>query len=161
MLRDVLQNMSGLSDKWCVLLVQLPPRLEFDLPVAEAFISDLRKYCHRGIVWEPRHPSWGSADARQLLVDYRISKVLADPEPCPISKIDRSALEEVRYFRLHGSPEIYKSRYSAETISRIAQSMTRPVTAAAQTWCIFDNTTFGFATENAKEILDLVGDKNY
>jgi uncharacterized protein YecE (DUF72 family) len=52
----------------------------------------------------------------------------------------------LRYFRLHGSPRTYYSSYTPEQIGSYAAKLQAVRT---ETWCIFDNTTLGAATENA------------
>lgn len=155
-LKVVIHGISGLKEKWGVLLVQLPPSLEFELPTVDRFLSDLRKEYGGPIVWEPHHISWTQERALYLLEDYCVNKVLADPEPCRIPKTNRRRLENIRYFRLHGTPQMYKSRYSIPLLQRLSNSILYPADPAQQTWCIFDNTTYGFATENALELNQLV-----
>lgn len=151
-LKDVIQSISGLKEKWGLLLVQLPPGLEFSFFIVDRFLSNLRKNYLGPVIWEPRHQSWAEEEAVSLLEQYNINKVIADPEPCPLSDDQRTRMENIRYLRLHGSPEIYKSRYSIATIMKIATSLTETPGIHQQTWCVFDNTTYGFATENALEL---------
>ncbi len=151
-LSDTLQGISGLAGKWGCLLVQLPPSLKLELKVASRFIERLRAVFAGMIVWEPRHSSWSTESAFQLLQANHISRVWADPDPCPVPDGLRSSLEPSSYFRLHGSPEIYRSRYSLEFLDQIFRSMQKSASVHRQVWCIFDNTTFGFATENALEL---------
>jgi uncharacterized protein YecE (DUF72 family) len=148
-LQEVLLGIAHLGKKWGVLLVQLPPSLEFESQHARKFLSELRRHYAGPVVWEPRHFSWSSTVALGLLKDYAVSKVLADPEACKISTSQRPLVENIRYYRLHGTPEIYKSKYSDERIRRLANKIQKPLSLPEQTWCIFDNTTFGWATENA------------
>jgi uncharacterized protein YecE (DUF72 family) len=156
LLKQTLLGIGHLGEKWGALLVQLPPSLDFDLRVSEKFLSELRKQYTGKVVWEPRHQSWASPAATDLLHAYSINKVLADPELCRLSAEQRALLESTRYYRLHGTPEIYKSRYEIERIHNLAEKMEHPSTLAEHTWCIFDNTTFGFATENAYELQNLL-----
>jgi uncharacterized protein YecE (DUF72 family) len=53
------------------------------------------------------------------------------------------------YYRLHGSPKMYYSSYSAEDLTQIAGELRRSETEGARTWCIFDNTAEFAATANA------------
>jgi uncharacterized protein YecE (DUF72 family) len=157
-LRDILDGISGLGKKWGALLVQLPPSLDFDRKVSERFFDKLTNHTKNiSVVIEPRHPSWGSDKAIKLLSKYSISKVLADPEPCKISREARSKVESVRYLRLHGSPMIYKTLYPNSIIKRIAKSISEPICPAQETWCIFDNTAYGYATMNALELQRILG----
>jgi uncharacterized protein YecE (DUF72 family) len=153
-LRDVLDGIGHLGEKWGVLLVQLPPSLFFKKDVARKFIGDLREIYLGDLAWEPRHPSWSSDEAVELLAANEISRVIADPEPCPLTADKMKRLEFFKYIRLHGSPKIYQSRYSAAFIESLAGTLSDYKGAA---WCIFDNTTYGFATENALELRARLG----
>ncbi len=155
-LKETLLGISQLKEKWGVLLVQLPPSLDFNEKTAGRFLQDLRHFFQGTILWEPRHTSWSEKKAIDLLTSFHISKVLADPEPCLVSKEWRPPIEVDRYFRLHGTPNIYKSRYSKNVIGRLADRLTHPASPAKSSWVIFDNTTYGFATENALELKKLV-----
>ena len=59
------------------------------------------------------------------------------------------------YYRLHGAPRKYWSRYDAAFIARLASAL-RAAAAHSDVWCIFDNTASGAATENAWELQALV-----
>lgn len=155
-LQETLASISQLKNKWGALLVQLPPRLEFSEKMAGCFLQELRQHFFGVVLWEPRHPSWGKKEAIELLNQFNISKVLADPEPCLVDKNLRTLVESDRYYRLHGTPNIYKSRYSKEIISRLADRLLHPDDLPKSTWVIFDNTTYGYATENALELQKLV-----
>lgn len=154
-LRDNLKNILGLKEKFAVLVVQLPPSLTFNYTVAKKFFLQLKKFCPCQIVVEPRNISWASSQAIDLLQQLNIGKILADPEPCKISKSMRSQVEKnIRYYRLHGSPEIYKSNYDNKAIHRIKAVLDKPIVSTQQTWVIFDNSMYGFATENALQLTE-------
>lgn len=160
-LRDKLAGMAGLGDKLRIILVQLPPSLEFDAGSAEKFISKLSEYSSRlKIAWEPRHISWADKNAVRLMADYGVSKVLADPERCPTTASQRKTLEtKLRYYRLHGSPVIYRSSYSPDVLARIAGKIRIPLFPAEETWLIFDNTTLGHGFANALDLQDMMSKK--
>ena len=55
------------------------------------------------------------------------------------------------YYRLHGSPRTYWSRYDALRLGAWADALRRlPVDVTA--WCVFDNTASGAALQNAIEL---------
>ena len=58
------------------------------------------------------------------------------------------------YYRLHGSPEIYYSTYSADFLAQVAVHMREDLSAGRTVWCILDNTALGAATRNALELLN-------
>ncbi|MCC2644767.1 MAG: hypothetical protein K0R94_545 [Burkholderiales bacterium] len=153
LLNETLDGISQLGNKWAVLLVQLPPSLLFDQNVAAKFFRRLCSLCPQPITLEPRHISWTSEQAIDLLAVYQISKVIADPEPVFLAPEKCKGLSKILYYRLHGSPEIYKSSYSSDYIKSMRNQMSEY--SKKNVWCIFNNTTLGFATENAIELQEL------
>lgn len=152
-LKEVIDGMMGLQDKFGVLLVQLPPSLDFHAPTVERFLKDLRKIYSGLLAWEPRHQSWKNPKALQMLSDFEVNKVLADPEPVFLTREKRGPVERnLVYYRLHGTPEIYKSKYEPERIQRLRNRLQQTKSEGKNVWCIFDNTTFGYATENALDL---------
>lgn len=136
-----------LKEKLGCLLVQLPPSLEFETKIAKAFFIDLRKRCKLPVQLEPRHKSWGELKAVDLLKKYEIGFVLADPQPVVPKKVIQQ-----NYFRLHGSPQMYRSLYPDKTL-RLYSDKLRKLKSA---WCIFDNSMYGNATRNALTLLKIV-----
>ena len=152
-----LDQVAGLGAKLGPLLVQLPPSLEFNPRVARTFFDALRTR-HRGpVVCEPRHASWFEPRAEALLVNYRVARVATDPTRIQAARqpggwIGARGRNVVVYYRVHGSPRKYWSRYPAERIRAWAEELVRfPKTATV--WCMFDNTASGAAIENALEML--------
>ena len=132
--------------------MQLPPSLSFDPSVARAFLSLVRSLYDGFVVCEPRHVSWFSPAVGALFHHYRISRAAADPPPVPAAAIV-GGWPRVAYFRLHGSPHVYWSRYDANSIATLARTLPMLV-AANEVWFIFDNTAAGAAIENAWELLE-------
>jgi uncharacterized protein YecE (DUF72 family) len=143
-----------LADKLAVLLVQLPPSLALDEKVATSFFRDLRARSPSRVTVEPRHASWFTPEATELLRELKVSRVGADPARVP-EAAEPLAVDGLAYWRLHGSPVIYRSSY-ADRISEIAAAM-RAVDAA-QKWCIFDNTASSAATGDALGLIAALGD---
>ena len=152
LIRKNLQGISELKEKLGAILIQLPPSLEFDPTTATEFFEKLRAHYSGPLVLEPRHDSWVSAPSFECSSKYLISRVIADPNPLPDVKGFSSS---IYYFRLHGAPEVYKSAYSDEQLRQYAQKV-KTRARNFQTWCIFDNTTFGHATGNALNLKNLL-----
>jgi len=151
----------ALGSKLGVLLVQLPPSLRFEPPVAEAFLSALRDRYDGPVVCEPRHTSWFDGTADRLLAAHRIGRVAADPAPVPAAGVPGGWRGFV-YFRWHGTPQMYRSAYTDEALDALAE---RLLAAARQddgrsVWCIFDNTALGGATADALRLLDRLQDRD-
>jgi uncharacterized protein YecE (DUF72 family) len=99
------------------------------------------------VVCEPRHPTWFSPGAEALLVKHRVARVAADPPPATGAE-QPGGWKDVAYFRLHGSPRKYWSRYADEYVQALAHTLL-DAARSAEVWCIFDNTASGAALANA------------
>ena len=145
-----LAQTDGLADKRGPLLVQLPPSLSFDGPVVTAFLEVVRRV-YDGPSSASRGTRRGSRRCvTSLLERYEISRVAADPPPVPDAAAP-AGWPRVAYFRLHGSPRTYWSRYDENAITTLAATIGR-ISAAEEVWCVFDNTASGAAIENACEL---------
>ena len=145
-----LAQIEGLAAKRGPVLVQLPPSLPFDISVVRRFFDLVRHSYHGTVVCEPRHATWFSPRAASLLHGYEVSRVAADPPPVPEGAVP-GGWPRVAYFRLHGSPRTYWSRYDATYIATLA-TVLRSMPQAEEAWCVFDNTASGSAIENAWEL---------
>jgi uncharacterized protein YecE (DUF72 family) len=147
-------DVEPLARKLGAVLVQLPPTLAFEASSADTFFNAMRERTVLPIFFEPRHKSWAGEAASQFLTQYKIRRVYADPQvdilrPSP-------AKPHSCYLRLHGSPKIYYSAYSDESIAQYADLLTQSGPAS---WCIFDNTASGAATSNALRLRGLMKGK--
>jgi len=149
------EETSALGHKLGVVLVQLPPSLAFEDCSAAEFFEAIRDRIATPIAFEPRHRSWFSPDADELLVRHNIARVAADPIRNPKSKPGAlptpGGSDALRYFRLHGSPRMYYSAYAPEYLQRLA-GVLHANDAAPDTWVIFDNTASGEALANALDL---------
>ena len=78
-----LAQATGLGGKLGPLLFQLPPSLAFDARSAGTFFKILRRRHAGSVVCEPRHASWFTPRAEDLLLKHRIARVAADPVKVP------------------------------------------------------------------------------
>src|SRR5499427_1491540 len=150
-LERFLTEVQSLGAKLGPLLLQLPPSLRFTEPLAQTFLTVLRTRFHGSVVCEPRHGSWFSPAAAQLLHTFQVARVAADPARVPAASVP-GGWPGLVYYRWHGTPEMYVSAYPSAAVEALAAQ----VAAAARTvptWCIFDNTARGAATMNALELL--------
>ena len=139
-------EIGGLEEKLGCLLVQLPPSLQLDLAVADAFFKKLRARCSRMLACEARHPSWFEPDATALLKAHAVTRVIADPPKGQSGTYEPTTSS--MYLRLHGSPRMYYSSYSDEYLAQLADTLQQ-----ASAWTIFDNTASGAALGNALTLL--------
>ncbi|WP_426168061.1 DUF72 domain-containing protein [Sandarakinorhabdus sp. DWP1-3-1] len=139
------EQVTGLGDKLGALLVQFAPRRAFAADADALFDRLATLPCP--IACEPRHASWFTPDVDAWLAARRIARVAADPARVPGADVP-GGWPGLRYFRLHGSPQIYRSDYDDAALAAW-QAAVAVAAAGAPTWCIFDNTTAYAATGNA------------
>lgn len=147
-----LDQVDILGDKLAVLLVQLPPKHEFNDDVAGAFFEMLRQRSNADIVCEPRHPSWFTPAADALMVSLKVARVAADPAICDDAGVP-GGWRGLSYWRLHGSPVMYRSSY-LDRIPAYAERLRREVKDRRPVWCIFDNTASSAGAGDALALMD-------
>ena len=158
-----LAEAGGLGDRLAVLLVQLPPSFAFEAQPARRFFGLLAELFAGSVVCEPRHPSWFAPAADRALVACRVGRVGADPARCPPAAepggwlgAEGDGRGAVVYYRWHGAPRMYWSRYEPGWVREQADRIAR-WPADADCWCIFDNTAGGGAISNALELRSMLG----
>ena len=137
-------------------LVQLPPSLVFDAEVAKPFFELASAMLGNQIVCEPRHPSWFDALADLLLAELGVARVAASPAIGP-EAARPGGWNGLAYFRLHGTPAMYRSSYEQEALEQQRDSILGARAAGAQCWTIFDNTASGAAMPNALQLVSMAG----
>ena len=151
LLDEFAEQACTLGEKLAVLLVQLPPKLEFDGLVASRFFGDMASRSTAFIACEPRNASWFTADAEELLRQQRVARVAADPALSEAAARP-GGWRGLRYWRLHGSPQMYRSSY-ADRIGMVAQDLVGQAFGHDDSWCIFDNTASSAAARDALALL--------
>jgi uncharacterized protein YecE (DUF72 family) len=140
LLDEFLAGVAGLGKKLGPLIVQLAPSHVYDAEAAEAFFRMFRSRFDGVIACEPRHASWFTGEAGTMLAARRITRIAADPVLHPGAG-DPGGWPAVAYFRWHGSPVVYRSKYEAEAIAALAAR----TKGRRETWVVFDNTMLGHA----------------
>jgi uncharacterized protein YecE (DUF72 family) len=143
-------EVAGLGAGLGVLLVQLPPSLAFDAVSANRFFRHFRSRFQRhvGVACEPRHLSWFTPEAEEILSIHEVARVAADPPRCAASSRP-GGWRGLDYYRLHGAPQMYHSNYDERALADIGRELAVSCARAAATWCIFDNTAASAALGNA------------
>ncbi len=142
------QEIEPLAEKLAILLVQLPPKLAFDGELATRFFTDFGQLIDADIVCEPRNATWFTGEADALLEHLQVARVAADPALCGAAAVP-GGWRGLAYWRLHGSPAIYRSPYSDEAIDGYTQQIQAATRAGSAAWCVFDNTAASAATGDA------------
>jgi len=149
-----LSDVETLGEKLAVLLVQLPPKLMFNATVTQRFFAALSKRTKVAIACEPRHLSWFGEEAGTLLAQLGVARVGSDPAICDAAAIPGGWVE-LSYWRLHGSPIVYRSSY-LDRIDAYAAKLSREVSKRRDVWCIFDNTASSAGASDALALQDLL-----
>jgi len=74
------EEVSQLGDKLAVILVQLPPKLEFSAADARRFFKAFQKRLDVPLVCEPRHPTWAGPEARAWC-ESLVGRKMSPPSP--------------------------------------------------------------------------------
>jgi uncharacterized protein YecE (DUF72 family) len=141
------QEADALGDKLAVLLVQLPPKLQFDFKRATSFFEELKALSSARLVCEPRSSSWFTAEADAFLNNHEVARVAADPAICELAAVP-GGWPGLSYWRLHGSPVLYRSSYTAR-MPLLAKEIRGLAEETADAWVIFDNTASSAAMSDA------------
>ena len=158
-LETFLRECAGLGRKRGPILVQLPPSLSFEARRVRTFFQLIRSFHPGAVICEPRHETWFAAEADRLMMRFKVARVAADPAPAPGGDLP-GAWPGIVYYRLHGSPRKYWSKYESRYLERLAAAI-RQVPASVDVWCVFDNTASGAALENAWELRSLFAAANH
>jgi uncharacterized protein YecE (DUF72 family) len=126
-----------------------------DEPVARAFFDELRDRTLVQIACEPRNESWFTNNADAFLADLQVARVAADPALNPAAA-EPGGWRGLSYWRLHGSPVMYRSSYS-DRIEAYADKVLSSAAGDKEAWCVFDNTASSAATADALSLLDAIG----
>ena len=103
LVKRFMSEASGLGSKLGVVLVQLPPSLEFSSRAAHVFFGLLREYWDGAVVFEPRHESWFGEKPERVLMTHHVARVATDPSRIRGAK-EPGGWRGITYYRLHGSP---------------------------------------------------------
>jgi uncharacterized protein YecE (DUF72 family) len=146
----------ALGERLGCVLVQLPPKLQFEAPVAADFFARLRRRFGCMLACEARNPSWFGDDATALLREAGVTRVIADPaagQPGPHVPTTQDI-----YLRLHGSPIVYRSEYAPHYLAQLGRDMAGHLAAGRQVWCVFDNTMSASFVDQALALQQAVRD---
>jgi uncharacterized protein YecE (DUF72 family) len=146
------EQVAALGEKLGCLLLQLPPSLALNVSEALRFFSMLRGLTGVRVACEPRHLSWFTPLAADVMTGAGIACVRAHPLPVP--DVEPVGDLHTLYIRLHGAPRIYYSAYDDAFIDAVALRMAEARQSGRQVWCIFDNTAHGEAIPNALSLME-------
>lgn len=137
------------------ILIQLPPRLKFNLDKTEHFFEILKHdYKKYDFALEVRHLTWMEKEPLALMKRYDIAFVISQ------SGVGFPYAEHITsknvYLRFHGPGKLYASKYSDEDMKIYAKKIRAWVKNGHDVWVFFNNDWFTYAIQNAKTLMKLL-----
>jgi len=143
-----------LKEKLGPLLFQLPPFLKADSEKLEDFGKMILKESPKGsrFAFEFRNESWCNEKIYQILKKFNFAWVVADSPFWP--KVYQVTADFV-YVRMHGSKILFGSKYTKKELEDLAQKIKKWKKQNLDVYVYFNNDAYGYAVEDAKELLKL------
>ena len=139
----------GLREKLGPILFQCPPSMKYDEELLTRIVKQM-SILHHNVI-EFRHVSWWRKDVFEALQNANVT-FCGVSYPGLIS--DAIADLPLAYYRFHGVPKLYYSKYDDEFVSQVAKQITNSITKEAYVY--FNNTASAAALDNAKFLQYLV-----
>ncbi len=142
-----------LGEKLSAVLWQFPPGFTCDTARLERFIAALEPYRAR-IALEFRDESWCVDEVFDLCRGAGVALCMADWPP-RINVLPLTA--DFIYIRRHGPGGGYSGRYSIDELRSDALRIRKFLEDGLDVHIYFNNDARAYATENARELMDLLG----
>ena len=136
-----------------IILWQLPPMLQKDLPRLDDFLAQLRPYRYRHAV-EFRHASWYSDDTFALLKKHKAAHVALSALNMPMNL---TVTADNVYIRFHGLEGGFAHDYTRKELEPWANFCREQAAAGRTVYAYFNNDVNVRAPENAKMLMEMVG----
>jgi uncharacterized protein YecE (DUF72 family) len=140
----------GLREKLGPVLFQMPPRFSYDEERLERIITNLNPSFNN--VTEFRHVSWWREDVYKVLAEHNITFCGQSYPGLPDEVIKNTPSV---YYRFHGVPKLYRSRYSVEFLQKVVNEV-KDNPQIKQGWFYFNNDYDAIGVINAKEMLEMI-----
>lgn len=143
-----------LAGKLACLLIQLPPRYDFNPENLEVFLKQLDPVFKYAV--EFRNLSWIKEETWKLLREYETSYVIVD-EPLLPPEVHLTA--DIAYFRWHGrgSKPWFDYRYSPEELEPWVPKVREASSKTKKVFGYFNNHFHGYAPENCLHLVEKLG----
>lgn len=136
----------GLKDKLGCVLFQMPPRMAYKEEKLQQIIENLDPAFTN--VLEFRHETWWTAEVFNKLSKHNIAFCGMSHPALPDDVIQNT---KTVYFRFHGVPHLYRSKYDMEMLQKISDEI-ESNTNTKETFIYFNNDIDGSAITNAMEM---------
>ena len=146
-----IENALNLKEKLGPILFQFPPSFranETESERLEDFLKLITKNKLR-YAFEFRHQSWCDKKVYDLLKKYKVVWVIADSSSYPKAEV---VTANFVYIRMHGSKVLFTSNYTKRELKDLAQKIKKWL-KTSNVYVYFNNDAYGYAIENAKELI--------
>jgi uncharacterized protein YecE (DUF72 family) len=140
----------GLKEKLGCVLFQLPSNIIYSEEKLNQLIKNLDSSFQNVI--EFRHRSWWNGHVYSTLGKNKICFCGISHPTLPDNIIINTSFV---YYRLHGSVQLYRSKYRRETLKRLADKIEENK-GVKQVYVYFNNDYHAVGAENAKQLLEYV-----
>jgi uncharacterized protein YecE (DUF72 family) len=154
-----LENALNLKEKLGPILFQFPPSFQAtdeNLKRLEEFLKLITKNLYPKpytlkFAFEFRHKSFCDEKIYKLLKKYNVAWVIADSPRYPRADV---VTADFVYIRMHGSKIMFASKYTKEELKDLAKKIKKWLKQKLDVYIYFNNDAYGYAIENAKELLN-------
>jgi len=149
---DLIRPVS-LNGKLGCLLIQLPPKYEFDPDRLEKFFRILPREFKFAV--EFRHLSWLRKETWKLLRKYRVAYTIVDE---PLLPPEVQVTSDFAYFRWHGhgTRPWFNYRYDLEELKPWMPKVDKVAKTVKKVYGYFNNHFHGYAVENCLQVLEML-----
>lgn len=148
--KRLLDSACKLEHKLELFLFQMPPNMKKDIERLNIFLKSIPgnyKY-----VFEFRNESWFTKEVYEMLDEYGAAITISDSPDFPHHEVITGS---ICYIRMHGSTQLYSSKYSKEELEKIRDIIKNNLKKDIATYIYFNNDAFCNAIKNARELLEL------
>jgi uncharacterized protein YecE (DUF72 family) len=140
---------NGLNDKLGCVLFQFPANFKFQ----EEHLERITKLLDSSFqnVLEFRDLSWWNDNVKNALADHHISFVGMSHPSLPDDVVKTT---NTLYYRFHGTPHLYTSRYDMSALEGTIQKI-HQLDGVQEAYIYFNNTAEGAAISNAREFQEI------
>jgi uncharacterized protein YecE (DUF72 family) len=146
-------RIAGMQQKTAAVLWQLPPMLKRDLPRLDDFLSSLPQEYRHAV--EFRHPSWYDDEVFDVLKKHDASHVCLSSRGMPMNL---TVTSDVVYVRFHGLEGGAAHDYTRKELKPWAEFIIAQAEQRRDAFVYFNNDVNVRAPENAKTLMEMVGD---
>jgi uncharacterized protein YecE (DUF72 family) len=136
------------------LLIQLPPRYEYNIEHLASFLQVLPPDFNFAI--EFRNLSWIRKETWDLLAKHNIAYTIVDE---PLLPPEINITSNIAYFRWHGKGEKpwFNYKYSEKELKPWIPKLKSTAMKVKKTYGYFNNHFHGYAPENCLQVLEMLG----